>query len=149
MDAISDRIRDGLIALGYKKGDRIGLLLPNIPQFVLAFFGIVKLGGIVVAINPNYQTREINNQLVSAKVGGLFLLQSHLKLINELAKSKTVLKFIYTEENEFISITDIKTQIRSNSPPGEITSQSNCITLNNLLSLNGVKHNLAPGGGSA
>ena len=144
VDAISDRIRDGLLALGYKKGDRIGLLLPNIPQFVLAFFGIVKMGGIVVAINPNYQVREIKNQLISARVSGLFLLDSHLHFTSELSQSTASLKFIHTGEEEHVSLTDVDTQVIGNKPPEFDTRKPNCISLHNMLSLSGVKNAFLP-----
>lgn len=136
-DAISDRIRDGLVALGYKKGDRIALLLPNIPQFVLAFFGIVKFGGIVVAINPGYQSREIKNQLACAKVSGLFLLQSSLKLTPEFNQLIPNLKYVSIEENDSVSLTDIDTQVIGKQVYDRDRNNSNIINLKNLLSLSG------------
>ena len=120
------------------------MLLPNIPQFVLAFFGIVKMGGIVVAINPNYQVREIKNQLINAKVGGLFLLDSHLHFTSELSQSTPSLKFIHTGEDELVSLTDIDTQVIGNRPPVYDTSKPNCISLHNMLSLSGVKNAFLP-----
>ncbi|MBA4603400.1 long-chain-fatty-acid--CoA ligase [Thermoactinomyces mirandus] len=45
--------------LGVKKGDRIGLMLPNCPQYVVAFYGILRCGAIVVQVNPMYTKREI------------------------------------------------------------------------------------------
>lgn len=62
MDELTDRIAAGLANLGVKKGDRVGLLIPNTPQFVMAYYGILKAGGVVVATNPMYTEREIEHQ---------------------------------------------------------------------------------------
>jgi long-chain acyl-CoA synthetase len=48
-----------LASLGVRRGDRVGLLLPNCPQFLIAQFGAWKLGAIVAPINPTYTEREI------------------------------------------------------------------------------------------
>lgn len=49
--------------LGLKKGDRVSLLLPNCPDFVIAYYAILSLGGIVVNTNPMYVEREIEHQV--------------------------------------------------------------------------------------
>ncbi len=54
-----DSIAIRLSELGIKKGDRIAVMLPNIPQYITYFFAIVKLGAIVVQVNPLYTTREL------------------------------------------------------------------------------------------
>jgi long-chain acyl-CoA synthetase len=100
VDQITDRVADGLIALGFKKGDRIGILLPNIPQFIFSFFGILKMGGIVVAINPNYQLREIQNQVNKVGVSGLFILTTQLDITENLHHSTAIHNFVYTDLNE-------------------------------------------------
>jgi long-chain acyl-CoA synthetase len=41
---LTDRMAAGLAAMGVKKGDKVGLVIPNSPQFVIAFFGILKAG---------------------------------------------------------------------------------------------------------
>ena len=53
----------GLKKLGIQKGDRVGIILPNCPQNIIAYFAILKLGGIVVQFNPQYTSEEIANQL--------------------------------------------------------------------------------------
>ena len=51
-----------------RKGDRVALLLPNCPQFLIAEFGIWKAGAIVVALNPTYTEREIEQALDARRV---------------------------------------------------------------------------------
>lgn len=55
---ITDRIAQNLVALGVKKGDCIGICMPNIPQFVLLYFGALKAGCVVAAINPRFGVGE-------------------------------------------------------------------------------------------
>jgi long-chain acyl-CoA synthetase len=59
LDRLSTAFAAALAADGVRKGDRVGLLLPNCPQFLIAQFGIWKAGGIVVALNPIYTEREL------------------------------------------------------------------------------------------
>ena len=48
---------------GIGKGDRVGIYLPNLPQFVTAFYGTLRAGAIVVPMNPQYKAREISHLL--------------------------------------------------------------------------------------
>ncbi len=63
IDELSSRFASGLISLGLKKGDRVAIFLPNTPQFVISYFGILKAGCIVVACSPLYKERELEFQL--------------------------------------------------------------------------------------
>ncbi len=55
----SDRFAAGVRALGIRPGDRVGLLLPNAPQFVIAYYGLLKAGAVVVPLNPLYTENEL------------------------------------------------------------------------------------------
>src|SRR5215510_11519161 len=54
----ADALAASLARLGIVKGDRVGIMLPNCPQYIIAAFGILRLGAIVVNINPSYTPRE-------------------------------------------------------------------------------------------
>ena len=54
--------------LGVRKGDRIAVMLPNIPAFALALLGIVRAGAVQVNVNPLYSPRELEHQLNDAGV---------------------------------------------------------------------------------
>lgn len=84
MDALSDTLARGLVAIGIHKGEPVGLMMPNIPQFVLAFFAILKAGGVVVAINPAYKQREIEFQIRDSGVNTLITTSGSYDLINSL-----------------------------------------------------------------
>src|SRR5437667_159151 len=59
LDAIVDRFAAGLRTIGVKAGDRVSLLLPNTPHFVVAFFAALRAGAIVVQTNPILTPREL------------------------------------------------------------------------------------------
>ncbi|GAA3592687.1 long-chain fatty acid--CoA ligase [Kribbella ginsengisoli] len=59
IDAASDRFATGLRDQGIRPGDPVGLQLPNLPQFVIAYFGILKAGAIAVPMNVLYKADEI------------------------------------------------------------------------------------------
>jgi len=54
-----DRLATALAHLGVVKGDRVGIMLPNCPQYLISFFAVVRLGAIVVNVNPIYTAREV------------------------------------------------------------------------------------------
>jgi len=63
LDALSTAFSAALADLGVRKGDRVALLLPNCPQFLIAEFGAWKIGAIVVGVNPTYTERELEQML--------------------------------------------------------------------------------------
>ncbi|MGG1633957.1 long-chain-fatty-acid--CoA ligase [Paenibacillus sp. NRS-1760] len=56
----------GLLSLGIAKGDRVAIMLPNCPQAVAAFYGVLLAGGVVVQTNPLYVERELEHQLADS-----------------------------------------------------------------------------------
>jgi long-chain acyl-CoA synthetase len=63
LQALVEKMAASLAASGVKKGDRVALMLPNCPQYVVSFFATVRLGAIVTQINPMYVEREIGHIL--------------------------------------------------------------------------------------
>ncbi|MFX1532864.1 MAG: long-chain fatty acid--CoA ligase [Promethearchaeota archaeon] len=59
----ADRFATALYHLGVRKGDRIALFMPNVPQFVIAFYAALKVGAIVVPCNPLYGSEDLKFQL--------------------------------------------------------------------------------------
>jgi long-chain acyl-CoA synthetase len=70
--------------LGLKKGDRFGIMLPNILQFPIAMFAALRAGLTIVTINPLYTSREISHQLKDAGVTAIIVLE---KFAHELANA--------------------------------------------------------------
>ncbi len=59
LDVAVDRFAAGLRSIGVRPGDHVSLLLPNTPHFVIAFFAVLRAGGVVVQTNPIYTPREL------------------------------------------------------------------------------------------
>ena len=59
LDAAIDRFAAGLRMIGIRGGDRVSLVLPNTPHFIIAFFAVLRAGGVVVQTNPTYTPREL------------------------------------------------------------------------------------------
>jgi long-chain acyl-CoA synthetase len=71
LDAQSDALAEGLVTLGVRPGDAVGLQLPNIPQFLVAYFGILKAGGVVVPMNVLLKSREVAYHLARSGAAAL------------------------------------------------------------------------------
>jgi long-chain acyl-CoA synthetase len=57
-----------LISLGVQRGDRVGLVLPNCPQYVIGYYAALRIGAVVVGNNPLYTERELSHQLKDAGI---------------------------------------------------------------------------------
>ena len=66
LDALADRFGGALQDLGVKKGDRVAIYLPNIPQFVIAYYAALRAGAVVVAVSPLYKERELAQILIDS-----------------------------------------------------------------------------------
>jgi long-chain acyl-CoA synthetase len=71
LDALSDRFATGLRGDGVRPGDRVGLQLPNLPHFLIAYFGILKNGSIVVPLNVLLKAPEIEYHLSDSQASAL------------------------------------------------------------------------------
>lgn len=91
-----DRVACGLRKLGYGPGDRIGLFLPNVPHYVAAYYGILKLGGTVVNFSPLYTVDELAEQVADSGTKLLFtisataLLPTALKVLEKSGLERLV-----------------------------------------------------------
>ncbi|MCW5752090.1 MAG: long-chain fatty acid--CoA ligase [Alphaproteobacteria bacterium] len=63
LSALTDRAAKGFQALGVTKGVKVGLFLPNCPQFVVCYYGVLKAGGTVVNFSPLYSEPELKHQI--------------------------------------------------------------------------------------
>lgn len=73
LDELSDRFAEALVKLGIEKGDRVALYLENCPQFVVGFYGIIKMGGVVVTCSPMYKQDELEYVLRDAEPRAILL----------------------------------------------------------------------------
>ena len=100
MNAISDRLAAGLYDLGVRKGDRVGLFVPNTPQFVIAYYAILKLGAVVVATNPLYTPREIEYQVNDAGVEIMVLMTNNYEKVKAIQHKTKIKQLVVTNLKE-------------------------------------------------
>lgn len=101
---LANQFAAGLQSLGVKPGDKVALFLPNSPQFVIAYFGILMAGGIAVPANPLYTERELSHLLNISGAETIITLDlmnfySKVKNIKESTKIRTI---IVTGIEEFL-----------------------------------------------
>ena len=75
LDALVERAADGLAARGVVPGDRVALMVPNIPPFVVAYYAIARLGAIVVPLNLLYKAEEIAYVLNDSEAKALIVFE--------------------------------------------------------------------------
>lgn len=75
--------------LGLKKGDRVALMMPNILQYPIALFGILRTGMIAVNVNPLYTERELEHQLNDSGAETIIIFENSAKILqNVIGKTK-------------------------------------------------------------
>ena len=100
MNERTNRLAAALVDLGVKKGDRVGIFMPNTPQFVEAYFGILKAGGVVVATNPLYTPPEIAYQASDAGIETMFVMTNFYETIKAAQLNTKIKKLIVTNIKE-------------------------------------------------
>ncbi len=103
MDEFSNRIAAALVDMGVKKGDRVGIFMPNIPQFVMIYFGILKAGGVVVAINPTYPPKEILNPVNDAGIQIMFVMSRFYNTVKKAQPDTKLKTLIVTNIKEALT----------------------------------------------
>jgi long-chain acyl-CoA synthetase len=91
-----------LASLGIRKGDRVGLVLPNCPQFVVAFYAIQRLGAVAVGNNPLYTQRELTHQLKDAGVEVLVTLDLLYPLVGAVRNDVGLKTVVVTKVGDYL-----------------------------------------------
>ena len=100
------QIRKFLFGNGIQKGDRIGLAMPNIPQFVIAYYGILSAGGVVVAMNPRYTGKEFRQLINESDVSVIFCMDAHQELLIPMHSEGILETIISTSVDDYQSLGD-------------------------------------------
>ncbi len=96
------RFAAALQKLGVQKGDRVAIMLPNTPQFVIAFFGALKAGATVVNTNPTYTPRELEHQLKDSGAETIVLLSPFYERLKSVQDSVPTKRAIITDIQEYV-----------------------------------------------
>src|SRR5438874_6792323 len=104
LDRLSNRFAHVLRRLGVKKGDRVAIVLPNIPQFVIAFYGILKAGAVVVLGSPLSNEAEIAYQLQHSGSHVLLTLFSYHTMVERVCATTDIKRVIYSNVREYLPV---------------------------------------------
>ncbi len=89
LESLSNQFANALAKLGVKKAERVALFLPNIPQFIIAYFGALKVGAVVTAISPLHREHEVEYQLCDSEACTIVALDSLAAVVDNVwAKTK-------------------------------------------------------------
>jgi len=91
------RFATALHQLGVRKGDRVAIMLPNCPEFPVAFFGLLRLGAVAVNTNPLYVPRELKSQLEDSGAETIILLDQFFPRLREIRHLTRVKRVIVTD----------------------------------------------------
>jgi len=96
------RMANALIQFGVKKGDRVGIALPNCPQYVIAYYAALSAGAIVVNMNPLYTYDELKFMMQNAGLDTLITFDMVLPVMRPLAKDLKLKNVIITKVTDYI-----------------------------------------------
>lgn len=98
----SNALAAALVAQGVKKGDRVAIIMPNCPQFVIAEFAIWKAGGIVAPVNPLYTGPELEHALNECGAETAIVLTLYYDKAKALQAKTQLKRIIATNIREYL-----------------------------------------------
>jgi long-chain acyl-CoA synthetase len=102
LESMSTRFAHALRSLGIKTGDRVAIVLPNIPQCVIAFYGTLKVGAVVVLGNPLLHEQELHRQLQDTGARVLLTQESLRDVAKRVCADTSIVHVIYTNVREYL-----------------------------------------------
>lgn len=99
---LTEAFAAGLQTLGLRKGDRVALILPNSPQYVIAFYGTLRAGGVVVPCNPLYTPKELRHQLADSGTSVVVALSHVYPALREALPGTAVREVVVTNIKDYM-----------------------------------------------
>ena len=93
-----DSLATALADMGIRKGDRVALFLPNSPEFIIGFFGIVKAGGVPTSMNPSYKEREVAHQYADSEAKVIIAHEGLYPVVRKAAREVPIANIILVGE---------------------------------------------------
>ncbi|MBI9045776.1 MAG: long-chain fatty acid--CoA ligase [Anaerolineaceae bacterium] len=131
MDRLKDGLAAALVEMGVCKGDRVAIFMPNIPQFILSFFAILKAGGVVVAINPTYKENEAVFQLNDSGAVLMLAISDAKPLLEKVQPQTDVRRIIYTDIQDAFEFPELANkaigELKNNEKPSTLTERTDTL----------------------
>jgi long-chain acyl-CoA synthetase len=87
---------------GLQRGDRVALMMPNLLQYPVALFGVLRAGMVVVNVNPLYTPRELEHQLVDSGARAIVVIANSADTVADTIRQSTLDKVIITEAGDLL-----------------------------------------------
>jgi long-chain acyl-CoA synthetase len=112
LEEFSNRFANALVNCGVKRGSIVALFLPNCPQFVIAYFGVLKAGAVVTVVSPLHKKREVVRQLCDSKAQTIVVLEQFFSFVKKIM-GNTLLKNVIVDglKKQEVKVTDFKTSV--------------------------------------
>ena len=131
VDRLSAQFANYLLhELKLKKGDRVALMMPNVLQYPVAIFGVLRAGLTVVNTNPMYTARELKHQLTDSGASAIVVLENFASVVAEVIGQTSVKQVIVTGVGDMLGfpkgalinfvLRHVKKQVPEYSLPGSI-----------------------------
>lgn len=102
LSTLANRFAVGLQKLGIAKGDRVAVALPNIPQYLIAYFGVLRAGAVAVPTNPLYTEREMQHQLADSGARAIVMMDDFYPTVRAVRVSTSLEYVILTSPADYL-----------------------------------------------
>ena len=103
LDGLSRDFAAYLQNKGLKKGDAVAIMMPNLIQYPVVLFGILRAGMTVVNVNPLYTPRELQHQLVDSNAKGIVIVENFACTLSEVIKNTAIETVLLTSIGDMLS----------------------------------------------
>ena len=140
LNRLSDRLAAALGALGVGKGERVAIMLPNLPQQVIAYFGVLKAGAIVVNTNPTYPAPELAPLLAATGATTIITLSGLFERVRQVQPHTALTRVILTDVPDMVGRifrNSVAKQVRATGMLADVPPQPGVYFLRDLLARRG------------
>lgn len=103
LDRLVNAFAGWLQSQGIKKGDRVSIMLPNTFQYPVCLFAVLKIGAVVVNVNPLYTARELNHQLKDSGAETIIVMETFAKTLQDALPGTKVKRIVLTQIGDLLS----------------------------------------------
>jgi long-chain acyl-CoA synthetase len=127
LSTMSDSFAAALTTLGVTKGDCVAVFLPNVPQFIIAYYGALKAGAVLTALSPLHKEREVAYQLGDSDAQTIVVLDSLFPIVEAVWQKTKLRNVIVTSLGDYASKT---------TAPAKAEQKPNVYSFKELLNKN-------------
>ncbi len=104
VDSLSQAFAAYLQGLGLVKGDRVAIMMPNMPQYPVAVAGILRAGFVVVNVNPLYTARELEHQLKDSGAKAIVIIENFATTLQQCVAQTSVKHVVLTAMGDLLGL---------------------------------------------